>query len=126
MPNQELAVGAGIACKNGIKAQPRCRAPLIRVSSQLGGDCASRPLVHYGRSGRLESVHNAIEQGQAGCSGNPWSPNVRPKMYLGFGQTSMILKLQIAGLNAGYDETVLPRRPGYTQIRGLLFTVSAA
>ena len=28
------------------------------------GDVAFRPLVHYGREGRLESVHNAIEGGK--------------------------------------------------------------
>ncbi|KCZ56938.1 NAD(P)/FAD-dependent oxidoreductase, partial [Hyphomonas chukchiensis] len=58
LPNEELARDAGIACNNGILVDRDARTSDPRVFA--AGDCASRPLVHFGRSGRLESVHNAI------------------------------------------------------------------
>eukprot|EP00903_Cladosiphon_okamuranus_P002892 g2890.t1 len=62
LPNVELAEEAGIACSNGILTDRDARTNDPRVFA--AGDCAARPLVHYGRDGRLESVHNAIEQGK--------------------------------------------------------------
>ncbi|MEL7482449.1 MAG: FAD-dependent oxidoreductase, partial [Pseudomonadota bacterium] len=62
VPNQDLAEDAGIACANGILVDEDARTNDPRIFA--AGDCANRPLVHYGRTGRLESVHNAIEQGK--------------------------------------------------------------
>ncbi|MEO0882738.1 MAG: FAD-dependent oxidoreductase, partial [Pseudomonadota bacterium] len=62
LPNQEIAEEAGLACANGILTDRDARTNDPRIFA--AGDCAARPLVHYGRTGRLESVHNAIEQGK--------------------------------------------------------------
>ncbi len=108
LPNVELAEAAGIACSNGILTDRDARTNDPRVFA--AGDCAARPLVHYGRKGRLESVHNAIEQGKlaaAAIMGKarptedcPW-----------FWSDQYDLKLQIAGLSQGYDETVVRGDP---------------
>ena len=108
VPNQELGVEAGIACKNGINVSRDACTSDPRIFA--AGDCASRPLVHYGRSGRLESVHNAIEQGKlaaAAILGRKRPPEDVPWFW----SDQYDLKLQIAGLNAGYDETVLRGDP---------------
>ena len=62
LPNMELALAAGISCGNGIVVDEQMRTSDPNVFAI--GDVAWRPLVHYGREGRLESVHNAIEGGK--------------------------------------------------------------
>lgn len=108
LPNVELAEEAGIACSNGILVDEDARTNDPRVFA--AGDCAARPLVHYGRRGRLESVHNAIEQGKlvaAAILGRD-----RPKEDCPwFWSDQYDLKLQIAGLNQGYDDVVVRGDP---------------
>ncbi|MAK61182.1 MAG: pyridine nucleotide-disulfide oxidoreductase [Ponticaulis sp.] len=108
LPNEELAADAGIACKSGILVDRDCRTNDPDVYAI--GDCAHRPLVHYGRDGRLESVHNAIEQGKIAAAhivgkdrpaeDVPW-----------FWSDQYNIKLQIAGLSQGYDEVVVRGDP---------------
>ena len=108
LPNQEIAADAGIACKNGILVDRDCRTNDPDIYAI--GDCAFRPLVHYGREGRLESVHNAIEQGKISAAhivgkdrpaeDVPW-----------FWSDQYNIKLQIAGLSQGYDEAVVRGDP---------------
>lgn len=108
LPNEELAAEAGIACYNGILVDVDARTSDPRVFA--AGDCAHRPLVHYGRNGRLESVHNAIEQGKLAAAAIlgtkrpvedcPW-----------FWSDQYDLKLQIAGLSQGFDEMVVRGDP---------------
>lgn len=108
LPNQELAEEAGIACDNGILVDRDARTSDPHIFA--AGDCACRPLVHYGRSGRLESVHNAIEQGKlaaAAILGKPRPPEDCPWFW----SDQYDLKLQIAGLSQGYDEIVLRGAP---------------
>lgn len=103
VPNVELAEDAGIACANGILTDRDARTNDPRIFA--AGDCAARPLVHYGRTGRLESVHNAIEQGKlaaAAIMGKPRPSEDCPWFW----SDQYDLKLQIAGLSQGYDETV--------------------
>ena len=79
LPNVELAEDAGIACSNGILTDRDARTNDPHVFA--AGDCAARPLVHYGRQGRLESVHTAIEQGKlaaAAIMGKPSPPEDCP------------------------------------------------
>lgn len=104
LPNVELAEQAGIACANGILTDRDARTNDPRVFA--AGDCAARPLVHYGRTGRLESVHNAIEQGKlaaAAIMGKPRPVEDCPWFW----SDQYDLKLQIAGLSQDYDETVV-------------------
>ena len=108
LPNEELAKDAGIACANGILTDRDGRTSDPRVFA--AGDCASRPLVHYGRTGRLESVHNAIEQGKlvaAAILGLPRPAEDCPWFW----SDQYDLKLQIAGLSTDYDTIVLRGDP---------------
>jgi 3-phenylpropionate/trans-cinnamate dioxygenase ferredoxin reductase component len=108
LPNDELARDAGIACSNGILVDRDARTSDPKVFA--AGDCASRPLVHFGRSGRLESVHNAIEQGKlaaAAILGLPRPAEDCPWFW----SDQYDLKLQIAGLGQGYDTHVIRGDP---------------
>lgn len=108
LPNVELAEEAGIACSNGILTDRDARTNDPRIFA--AGDCAARPLVHYGRKGRLESVHNAIEQGKlvaAAIVGKPRPSEDCPWFW----SDQYDLKLQIAGLSQDYDQTVLRGDP---------------
>ena len=107
-PRQELALECDLICDDGIVVDRDARTSDARVFAV--GDCAKRPLVHYGRSGRLESVHNAIEQGKLAAAAIlgrdrpaedvPW-----------FWSDQYDLKLQIAGLSHGYDRIVVRGDP---------------
>jgi 3-phenylpropionate/trans-cinnamate dioxygenase ferredoxin reductase component len=108
LPNVELAREAGIACDNGVvvDAEGRTSHPDVFAA----GDVAMRPLVHYGRPGRLESVHNAIEGGKivaAALLGAP--PPVLEAPW--FWSDQYDLKLQTAGLCTGFDQSVVRGDP---------------
>lgn len=108
LPNVEIASDAGIACSNGILVDRDARTNDPRIFA--AGDCAKRPLVHYGRQGRLESVHNAIEQGKlaaAAIMGKPRPTEDCPWFW----SDQYDLKLQIAGLSTDYDEIVVRGDP---------------
>ena len=108
LPNQELAAEAGIACKNGILVDEDARTNDPRIFA--AGDCTVRPLVHYGRTGRLESVHNAIEQGKLAAAAIVGRD--RPKLDVPwFWSDQYDVKLQIAGLSQDYDAHVLRGEP---------------
>ncbi|MEO1643490.1 MAG: FAD-dependent oxidoreductase [Pseudomonadota bacterium] len=108
VPNDELAAEAGIACKDGILTNRDARTNDPRIFA--AGDCAVRPLVHYGRSGRLESVHNAIEQGKLAAASIMGKPRPNEDCPW-FWSDQYDLKLQIAGLSAGHDEVVVRGSP---------------
>ncbi len=108
LPNQELAAEAGLACRNGVLVDRDGRTNDPRIHA--AGDCTQRPLIHYGRSGRLESVHNAIEQGKlvaASILGRDRPQEDTPWFW----SDQYDLKLQIAGLSSGYDQIVLRGEP---------------
>jgi 3-phenylpropionate/trans-cinnamate dioxygenase ferredoxin reductase subunit len=104
LPNIELALEAGIACEDGILVDQDARTNISHVYA--AGDCAKRNIQPYGRMGRLESVHNAIEQGKqiaAAILGKP-----APKLDCPwFWSDQYDVKLQIAGLSTGYDNFVI-------------------
>jgi 3-phenylpropionate/trans-cinnamate dioxygenase ferredoxin reductase subunit len=104
-PDTRLAEEAGIACDNGIAVDDLGRTSAADVWA--AGDCTSFP--YKGGRLRLESVQNAIDQAQAVAAnmlgaGAPYVP------YPWFWSDQYDLKLQIAGLNTGYDRIVV--RPG--------------
>ena len=100
-PDVALAEAAGLAIDNGIKtdAQGRTSDPSIFAA----GDCASFP--YKGERIRLESVGNAIDQAEVVAQNmlgagkdyiaKPW-----------FWSDQYDTKLQITGLNTGYDRVV--------------------
>jgi 3-phenylpropionate/trans-cinnamate dioxygenase ferredoxin reductase subunit len=105
LPDTRLAEAAGLAIDNGIRvdAHGRTSDPAIFAA----GDCASFP--HGGGRIRLESVPNAIDQGEATAAamlGDPAPYLARPWFW----SDQYDVKLQIAGLNAGWDRTIA--RPG--------------
>ncbi|MEM9054731.1 MAG: FAD-dependent oxidoreductase [Pseudomonadota bacterium] len=108
LPNVELAQEAGIACSNGILTDRDARTNDPRIFA--AGDCAARPLVHYGRKGRLESVHNAIEQGKLAAAAIMEKPRPAEDCPW-FWSDQYDLKLQIAGLSTDYDKIVVRGDP---------------
>jgi len=108
LPCEELAKACGLACDDGIVVDRDARTSDAAVFAI--GDCARRPLVHYGRSGRLESVHNAIEQGKLAAAAI--LGRARPTEDVPwFWSDQYDLKLQIAGLSAGFDRIVVRGDP---------------
>jgi 3-phenylpropionate/trans-cinnamate dioxygenase ferredoxin reductase subunit len=109
LPNMELALAAGLTCGNGIvvDAQMRTSHPDVFAA----GDVAWRPLVHFDREGRLESVHNAIEGGKLAAAAilSAAQPAIEAPW---FWSDQFDLKLQTAGLWTGADETVVRGDPG--------------
>lgn len=105
LPNDDLARAAGIACDNGIVVDGQCRTNAPDVFA--AGDCANQDW--QGERIRLESVQNAIDQGEhaAACLLGD-DKAYRPLPW--FWSDQYDVKLQIAGLNRGYDQVVV--RPG--------------
>jgi len=104
-PNTQLAEAAGLTIDNGIAtdALGQTSDPAIWAA----GDCASFPW--RGGRLRLESVGNAIDQAEAVAAnmlgaGQPY--DAKPWFW----SDQFDLKLQIAGLNTGYDH--IATRPG--------------
>ena len=103
IPNVELAQDAGLTCADGIVVDLAARTsdPAIYAI----GDVSHRPMPHYDRTFRLESVPNALEQArQAACAiveraapapEVPW-----------FWSDQYDLKLQIAGVAFDSDRLV--------------------
>jgi len=101
-PDTALAKHAGVLVDNGIvvDAQGRTSDPVIWAA----GDCATFP--RHGQLIRLESVQNAIDQSELVADNmlgaardydpHPW-----------FWSDQYDVKLQIAGLNTGYDRVVV-------------------
>ncbi|UFM65597.1 FAD-dependent oxidoreductase [Paracoccus sp. MA] len=100
-PETALAEAAGLAIDNGIAtdALGRTSDPAIWAA----GDCASFPAA--GGRLRLESVGNAIDMAEA-VAANMLGANAAyvPKPW--FWSDQFDAKLQIAGLNLGYDRVV--------------------
>jgi 3-phenylpropionate/trans-cinnamate dioxygenase ferredoxin reductase component len=104
IPNVELADGAGLACDNGIVVDEFCRTADPNIYA--AGDCAAYHHPFADRLIRLESVQNAADQGRT--VGAAIAGNERP--YGGvpwFWSDQCGLKLQMAGLLEGCDQTVV-------------------
>ena len=108
-PCTALAESAGIACENGIKTNAYGETSVPGIWA--AGDCASFP--YRGERIRLESVPNAMDQADVVAANmlgagrdyvaKPW-----------FWSDQYDVKLQIAGLNTGYDKVVI-RKTGTAQ-----------
>ncbi|WP_226779766.1 NAD(P)/FAD-dependent oxidoreductase [Oceaniglobus trochenteri] len=101
-PDAALAEAAGLAVDNGIvvDGQGRTSDPAIWAA----GDCATFP--RNGQMIRLESVQNAIDQAELVAdnmlgAGRDYDP------MPWFWSDQYDVKLQIAGLNTGYDRVVV-------------------
>ena len=108
-PATELAEAAGLEIENGIKVDELGRSS--DPSIWAAGDCASFP--HAGGRLRLESVPNAIDMAECVAANmmGADTPYV-PKPW--FWSDQYDVKLQIAGLNTGYDWIVTRQGEGQT------------
>ncbi len=108
-PSVELAEMAGVTLENGIKTDAHGRTSDAVIWA--AGDCASFP--YKGGRIRLESVPNAIDQAEIVAQNimgadkdyvaTPW-----------FWSDQYDVKLQIAGLNTGFDNVVTRKGEGLT------------
>lgn len=103
-PNSELAEAAGLETNNGIVVDECCQTQDNDIVA--AGDCANQCNPHDGQWRRLESVPNAIEQAKTAAATlcGDRSPQVSLPW---FWSDQYDLKLQIAGLNQGYDQVVI-------------------
>jgi 3-phenylpropionate/trans-cinnamate dioxygenase ferredoxin reductase component len=105
LPRTELAEQIGLDCEGGIVVDRFARTS--RPSVVAAGDCTvlPHPLTGEGRV-RLESVQNAVSQAKVAAAALAG----RPQPYTDvpwFWSDQYDLKLQIAGLSTGYDQTVV-------------------
>ena len=105
VPNVQLALDAGVKVDNGIAADQFGRTNFEYIWA--AGDCASFPF--NGERTRLESVQNAIDQAE-NVALNILGQNVPYNPMPWFWSDQYDVKLQIAGLNTGYNSVVV--RPG--------------
>ncbi|MBJ8342982.1 MULTISPECIES: NAD(P)/FAD-dependent oxidoreductase [Antrihabitans] len=107
-PNTELAAAAGLVVDNGIEINDHARTSAPDIVA--AGDCASHVMARYGRRIRLESVPSAGEQAKVAAA-TICGKSKKIAALPWFWSDQYDLKLQIAGLNTGYDEVVLSGDP---------------
>jgi 3-phenylpropionate/trans-cinnamate dioxygenase ferredoxin reductase subunit len=108
LPNTELAEEAGIEVKNGIVVDDCTRTSDPDVFS--AGDCTNHPNGIFNQRLRLESVHNAIEQGKTAAAAMMGKEKPYSQVPW-FWSDQYDLKLQIAGLSQGYTQAVTRGNP---------------
>ena len=104
IPNTQLAEDAGLDCNNGIATDQYCRTANPHILA--AGDCANSFNTLLNQKIRLESVPNALSQAKVVASsivGN----ELYNKELPWFWSDQYDLKLQMAGLSAGYDESII-------------------
>jgi 3-phenylpropionate/trans-cinnamate dioxygenase ferredoxin reductase subunit len=104
VPNVELAEEAGLEVDNGILVDEfgQTSDPDIVAA----GDCSNHPNKLLGRRLRLESVPNATGQARSAAASICGKQREYAEMPW-FWSDQYDVKLQIAGLNQGYDQVVL-------------------
>ncbi|RUN76524.1 pyridine nucleotide-disulfide oxidoreductase [Sphingomonas sp. TF3] len=106
VPNSELAAAAGLAVHNGIVVDHHLQTEDPMISAI--GDCAAFPFASEdGRTVRLESVQNAVDQARCVAERITGKPAAYDQVPL-FWSDQAGLRLQIAGLTRG-DETAVMR-----------------
>jgi 3-phenylpropionate/trans-cinnamate dioxygenase ferredoxin reductase component len=108
IPNAELAREAGLTVENGIVVDEHLATSDPAIFAI--GDCASFPTPFASGRVRLESVQNAVDQGRcvaASLAGRPEPYEKVPWFWSDQGD----LKLQIAGITAGHDKSVIRGDP---------------
>ena len=104
LPNVELAADAGLACENGIVVDEHGRTSDPHIHA--AGDCCAYAHPFAGHLLRLESVQNAADQGRvvaAAIVGHEKSYETVPWFW----SDQYDVKLQMVGLQAGCDSTLL-------------------
>ena len=112
IPNTELAADAGLEISNGVGVDEFAQTSDPDIVA--AGDCTNHPNDLLGYRLRLESVPNAMEQGKAAAASIcglkkayhalPW-----------FWSDQYNAKLQIAGMNRGYERVIIRGVPSNDQ-----------
>ncbi|MFZ5602148.1 MAG: NAD(P)/FAD-dependent oxidoreductase [Pseudomonadota bacterium] len=112
IPNTELAADAGLEISNGVVVDEFAQTSDPDIVA--AGDCTNHPNDLLGYRLRLESVPNAMEQGKAAAASIcglkkayhalPW-----------FWSDQYNAKLQIAGMNRGYERVIIRGVPSNDQ-----------
>ncbi|MBJ8345664.1 NAD(P)/FAD-dependent oxidoreductase [Antrihabitans sp. YC2-6] len=108
VPNTELAEAAGLSADNGIIIDGK--ATTSDPDIVAAGDCTNNFMPRYDRRLRLESVPSAGEQAKVAAA-TMCGKDKNIKALPWFWSDQYELKLQIAGLNEGYDSVVLRGEP---------------
>jgi len=107
-PNVELAEQADLTTDDGIVVDAFCRTDDADIVA--AGDCTNHFNPIYGRRIRLESVPNAGEQGKVAAAAI-CGADKQSRSLPWFWSNQYDIKLQIAGLSAGYDQVVMRGDP---------------
>ena len=108
VPNAELAGDAGLAVENGIVVDQYLATGAAEIAAI--GDCANFPTRFANGRVRLESVQNGVDQARlvaARIAGKPAPYDKVPWFW----SDQADLKLQIAGITAGHDASVVRGEP---------------
>jgi 3-phenylpropionate/trans-cinnamate dioxygenase ferredoxin reductase subunit len=107
-PNAEIATRAGLGCQGGIVVDIHARTSAPDIFAI--GDVSHRPLPHYHRSFRLESVANALEQARQAAAAITGRPPPTPEVTWNWSD-QYDLKYQFAGMPFDIDEILLRGDP---------------
>ena len=103
-----LAEDAGLKCSNGIIVDEFCRTSDPDIYA--AGDCTNHPNSLLGRRLRLESVHNAQEQGKTAALSILGKPEAYAQIPW-FWSDQYDLKLQMTGIAEQYTAMVIRGDP---------------
>ena len=104
LPNQEIAIAAGLECNNGIMVNEFGETSTANVYAC--GDCTNHPNKGLNTRLRLESVHNAMEQSKTVA--NTIMGNKEPYDQVPwFWSDQYDHKLQLVGISGDHDEVVM-------------------
>jgi 3-phenylpropionate/trans-cinnamate dioxygenase ferredoxin reductase subunit len=104
LPNTELAEAAGLACRDGIIVDEHARTSDPDIVA--AGDCTRHPSVFAGKSLRLESVQNALDQAKIAGATLAGLDKVYDTVPW-FWSDQYTLNLQMVGLADGHDQSVM-------------------
>ena len=108
LPNDGLAQAAGLTCADGVVVDLEARTSHPAIFAI--GDVSRRPMPHYGRDVRLESVANALEQAKQAAAVIAGRPVAAPEVTWNWSDQYDV-KLQIAGLASADDEILVRGDP---------------
>ncbi len=108
LPTTALAAAAGLEVDNGIVVDELCRTSDPHIFA--AGDCTNHPNALLGRRLRLESVHNAQEQGKTAALAILGQPEPYAQIPW-FWSDQYDLKLQMTGIAEQYTTIVVRGDP---------------
>lgn len=104
IPNTELAEASGLQCQDGIVVDDHARTSDPDIVA--AGDCTRHPSAFAGRSLRLESVQNALDQAKIAGATIAGVDKVYDTVPW-FWSDQYTLNLQMVGLADGHDQCVV-------------------